>query len=69
MKPPTWKMALWGILMGSLWLAAACAGGEVSAYQPSYPTYNRPYYYYPDLRLPEDDPQFWQQWQDYQGGG
>ena len=62
------KIAGW-VLLGSLWLIAACANGEVQTYRPSsYPVYHSPYYY-PDLRYQDQDPQFWQKWQDSQGGG
>lgn len=62
------KIASW-ILLGSLLLIAACANGEVQTYRPtSYPVYQSPYYY-PDLRYQNQGPQFWQMWQNSQGGG
>jgi hypothetical protein len=62
------KLIGW-LLLGSLLVVAACAGGEVSTYRPtSYPVYNNQYYY-PDLRSQPDDPQFWPMWMDRQGGG
>ncbi len=69
-KASTFKKGAFGFLLGSLLWAAACAEGEVPrTYAPSpYPVYNYPYYY-PDLRYQEQDPQFWQMWQDRQGGG
>jgi hypothetical protein len=64
------KIANW-IVLGSLLLIAACAngGGGGQYYRPSsYPVYQSPYYY-PDLRYEAQDPQFWQLWQNSQGGG
>jgi hypothetical protein len=62
------KIGGW-LLLGSLLLVAACSTGEVQTYRPtSYPVYQSPYYY-PDLRYQKDDPEFWQMWQNSQGGG
>ena len=65
------RMTLYGIMLSSLILAAACAEGGYT-YQPSsYPSqsypgsYSYPSYYGPTY--PYEDPQFWQRWQDYQG--
>lgn len=61
------KICGWLMISGLL-LSAGCAGGEVQTYSPrSYPVYTSPYYYQ-DLRRQEDDPEFWQMWQGYQGG-
>jgi hypothetical protein len=65
-------MALSGIMLSSLILAAACAEGGYT-YQPSsYPSQSYPGYYsspsYYGPTYPNEDPQFWQRWQDYQGG-
>jgi hypothetical protein len=71
MKTAAFKQALRWIIMGSLLLAAACAEGEVQTYRPSsYPAYRTPYYpdYYGPSYYPDQDPQFWQMWQDRQGG-
>jgi hypothetical protein len=67
------KKTISGIMLGSLLLAAGCAGGGYEVYQPPPPSYYpRPYhpptYYYEPL-YPDQDPQFWQQWQNNQGGG
>ena len=72
MQAATFKQAMRWIILGSLLLAAACAGGEVQTYRPSsYPAYRAPYYpdYYGPSSYPQDDPQFWQMWQDSHGGG
>ena len=67
------KRMMYGIVLGSLLLAAACAGGgyggEVQTYRPTtYPVRGYPDYYGPSY-YPDQDPQFWQMWQDSQGGG
>ena len=72
MKTATFKQAMRWIILGSLLLAAACADGGYSSYGPApAPTYN--YHNYPDYygpsHYPSDDPQFWQMWQDRNGGG
>ena len=62
------KICGWLMIGGLLLIAGCAAGGEVQTYRAgAYPVYSSPYYY-PDLRRQEDDPQFWQSWQDYQGG-
>ena len=64
----TCNQALRWILLGSLLLAAACAEGEVQTYRPSSsPAYRSSDYYGPSS-YPEQDPQFWQMWQDRSGG-
>jgi hypothetical protein len=66
------RMTLYGIMLSSLLLAAACAEGGYN-YQPSsYPSQSYPgYYSYPSFyyspTYPYEDPLFWQRWQDYQG--
>ncbi len=62
------KKALYGLMLGSLLLAAACANGGYQTYQAPYsPNYG----YYPDYYgpsyYPQQDPQYWQQWQDRSG--
>jgi outer membrane biogenesis lipoprotein LolB len=53
------KMMGW-ILVGSLLLAAACSTGSVQVNNStSYPTY----------KYQQEDPQFWQMWQNRYGGG
>ncbi len=73
MKTATFNQAMRWILLSSLLLAAACAGGgEVQTYRPtSYPAYRSSYYpdYYGPSDYPSEDPQFWQMWQNSQGGG
>ena len=72
MKTATFNQAMRWIILGSLLLAAACAGGEVQTYRPSsYPAYSAPYYpdYYGPSYYPEQDPEYWRMWQDRQGGG
>jgi hypothetical protein len=73
MKTATFNRAMRWIIMGSLLLAAACGGGGY--YQPYGPApapyYNYQYYpdYYGPSYYPEQDPQYWQMWQDRQGAG
>jgi len=67
-------MALYGIMLSSLLLAAACAEGGYQTYPaPSYPTYSYPEYYHRDYYgpsyYPAQDPEYWRRWQDRQGGG
>jgi len=62
------KLTGWLMLAG-LGLIAACGTGEVQTYRPSsYPVYHSPSYY-PDLRLQDQDPQFWTMWGNSHGGG
>ena len=65
------KKAMYWLMLSGLIGAAACNGGGaggVQTYRPtSYPVYGSPYY--PDLSVPQDDPQFWQLWVNSQGGG
>jgi len=69
MKSSTILIVVGWLILASLLLIAACGTGEVQTYRPtSYPVYHSPYYY-PDLRLQEQDPEFWQMWQNSQGGG
>ena len=70
----SFRITLYGIMLSSLLLAAACAGGGYQTYPaPSYPTYSYPEYYnrdyYGPSYYPEQDPEFWRRWQDRQGGG
>jgi hypothetical protein len=71
MKTATFNQVVRWIILGSLLLAAACAEGGY--YQSNAPasTYNKQYYpdYYGPSDYPSDDPQFWQMWQDRNGGG
>jgi hypothetical protein len=66
------RMTMYGIMLSSLILAAACADGGYQTYRaPYYPSYNSPSYY-PDYygpTYPYEDPEFWRMWQDRQGGG
>lgn len=57
------------IILGSLLLVAACAnGGSGPGSTANYgSSYNQDYY--GPGNYPEQDPQFWQMWQDRQGGG
>jgi hypothetical protein len=68
------RMTMYGIMLSSLLLAAACAEGGYQTYPaPSYPTYSYPEYYHRDYYgpsyYPERDPEYWRRWQDRQGGG
>ncbi len=71
---PSKKRWSW-LLLAGLCLAAGCAAGEV--YQPPpYPGYGYPGYYHPGYYLnyygptyPYEDPEYWEMWQDRQGGG
>ena len=68
------RMTMYGIMLSSLILAAACADGGYQTYRPpSYPASSYPGYYYQDYYgpsyYPEQDPEFWRMWQDRQGGG
>ena len=67
------RMAMYGIMLGSLILTAACADGGYQTYRaPSYPTSSYPSYYSPDFygpTYPYEDPGYWRRWQDRQGGG
>ena len=67
-------MAMYGIMLSILILAAACAKGGYQTYRaPSYPTSRYPSNYYPDYYgpsyYPAQDPEYWRRWQDRQGGG
>ena len=67
------RMTMYGIVLSSLILAAACADGGYS-YQPSsYPYQSSPGYYSPPNyygpTYPYEDPEYWRMWQDRQGGG
>ncbi len=61
------KRTICWLLLGSLWLVAACAEGGYypQTYGPSpytYPSYQPQYnYYYPpgSVAGPDEDPQFW----------
>ena len=71
MKATTLKILMYWLMLSGLLLAAGCngGGGGVQTYRPtSYPVYGSPYYY-PDLSVPENDPQFWQMLMNSQGGG
>lgn len=65
------KKTMYGLMLSGLLLATGCNGGGaggVQTYRPSaYPVYGSPYY--PDLSVPQDDPQFWQLLVGSQGGG
>ncbi len=67
------RMAMYGIMLSSLILAAACAEGGYSYQSPSYPTSSYPSNYYRDYygpsHYPAQDPEYWRMWQDRQGGG
>jgi hypothetical protein len=71
MKRATLKKITHWIILSSLLLVAACAnGGYQQPYTPSYaPPYSYPSYYYTPDYYYQNDPQFWQMWQDRQGGG
>ncbi len=67
-------MTMYGIMLSSLILAAACAEGGYQTYQPpSYPSQSYPGYYHPNYYgptyYPYEDPEYWRRWQDRQGGG
>jgi len=68
------RMTMYGIMLSSLILAAACAEGGYQTYPaPSYPSSSYPEYYHRDYYgpsyYPEQDPEYWRTWQDRQGGG
>ena len=56
-RPVSWRQAATG---------AGPAGCKLTG-PTAYPVYGSPYY--PDLSVPQDDPQFWQLWVGGQGGG
>jgi len=65
------RLTMYGIMLSSLILAAACAEGGYT-YQPPYPSQSYPGYYYPNYygpTYPYEDPEYWRRWQDRQGGG
>jgi hypothetical protein len=65
------KKTMYWLMLSGLLVAAGCegGGGGVQTYRPTaYPVYG-PRYYYPDLSIQEQDPQFWQMWTNSQGGG
>ncbi len=60
MEASTFKKTMGWILLSSLLLIVACSTGAVQVNNStSYPTY----------KYQEDDPQFWQMWQDRSGAG
>ncbi len=63
----------WLVLAGLLLAAAACAEGYQGYQAPYYPSYRYPTTYAPDYyggpTYPYEDPEFWTNWSNSQGGG
>ncbi len=63
-------LMVWTMIVGALLLIGACAeGGGYAGPYYERPGYNSPYNFYSPYYYNPDDPEFWQQWQNSQGGG